>query len=275
MHDEAEYGANGRWGGRLTSKPLPAEDPLLDVLRSVERESLARIWLLRSAMERRVGESFRVIHGALTRRGAAPTLVDLAERAIDDEFRHAELSRVVASRIAGKELPMPERLPFETPRHEGATPELRDALFVVGQCALNETTASAYLEACLQRAEGSVARSALRELLSDEIDHGRIGWAYLASLDPATRAQVARWLLPMAYVNLKNWRKETPDDPGHAAAMTLHGAPQPSIIHAALVDALKSLVVPGLRQLEMDTSRLERWLDAGASTDTPPVELVG
>jgi len=270
-----EYGAKGRWGGRLTSKPLPADDPLIDTLGAVERKNLARTWLLRAAMERRVADSFHVIHGALTRRGAAHALVDLAERAIDDELRHSELSRLVASRIAGRDLPAPERLPFETPRHEGVSPELRDALFVVGQCALNETTASAYLEACLQRAEAPVARTALRELLADEIDHGRIGWAYLASLEPAMRARVARWLLPMAYVNLKNWRKETPQDPQHAAVMELHGAPHPSIIHEALVDALRSLVVPGLRELDMDTGALERWLDAGASTDKAPVELVG
>jgi hypothetical protein len=223
-------------------------------------------------MERRVADSFRVIHAAMTRRRVAPALVDLAERAIDDELRHAELSRVVASRIAGKDLPAPALLPLETPRHEGASPELRDALFVVGQCALNETTASAYLEASLHGAEGPVARTALRELLSDEINHGRIGWAYLATLEPSMRAQVARWMLPMAYVNLKNWRKETPDDPGHVAVMALHGVPHPSIIHAALVDALRSLVVPGLRELGMDTGGLERWLDAGASTEKPPLE---
>jgi hypothetical protein len=274
MTPVAEYGIKGRWAGRLTSKPLPSDDPLIDALRSAERANLARTWLLRAATERRVAESFRVIHGALARRGVAQALVELAERAIDDELRHAEISRLVASRIAGKDLPGPERLPFEIPRHEGASPELRDALFFVGQCAINETTASAYLEACLQRAEAPVARTALRELFSDEIEHGRIGWAYLANLEPAVRARVARWMLPMAYVNLKNWRKETPEDPGHAAVMASHGAPHPSIIHAALVDALRSLVVPGLRELGMDTGALERWLDAGASTDRPPLELM-
>ena len=274
MRAAADFTERGRWGGRLTSRPLPTEDALVDALRPIDRKRLADTWLWRASMERRVADSFQIVLAALRRRGAPAPIVDLAARAIDDEHRHAELSRVVASRFAGRELPAPPRLELEVPRHTGASPELRDALFVVGQCVLNETTAGAYLEASLDHAEAPLARAALRELLSDEIDHGRIGWAFLASADAATRAQVARWILPMAYVNLRNWRKESPDDPGYDDVLAVHGVPHPSIIHAALVDALRSLIVPGLRELHLDTGALERWLDAGANTDRAPVELL-
>jgi hypothetical protein len=269
-----EYTERGRWGGALTRKPLPVEDPSIDALGATERSMLAEIWQRRAAMERRVADSFQVIHGALVRRNAPADLVTLAERAIDDEFRHAELSRVVASRFAGRELPAPERLTLEVPKHTGASPELRDTLFIVGQCVLNETTAGAYLEACLQRAGGTLAKVALSELLSDEIDHGRIGWAHLASLDAATRAQVGKWLLPMAFLNLRIWRYETPLDPTHTEALSLHGAPPPEVIHSALVDALRTLIVPGLQELGIVTTAIETWLDSGASTEHAPVELV-
>jgi hypothetical protein len=156
------------------------------------------------------------------------------------------------------------------PRHERASPRVRDALFIVGQCVLNETTASAFLEACLQCAEGALARWALRELLSDEIDHGRIGWAFLASLTAAERAELNWWLLPMAFVNLRQWRLETPNDPAYQPVLALHGAPPPSMIHAAVLDALAELIVPGLDRLGMDTAPLRRWLDAGAGTHCPP-----
>jgi len=270
-----EYTERGRWGGRVTSKPLPLEDASIEALRAGERRRLADTWIWRAAMERRVADSFQVVRDALARRSAPHALVELAERAIDDEYRHTELSRLVASRFAGADLPAPALLPLEIPRHRGASPELRDTLFIVGQCLLNETTAGAYLEACLTHAEGAVAKSALRELLSDEIDHARIGWAHLATVDAATRAEVGRWLLPMTYVNLRNWRKESPLDPDHTDALTLHGAPPASVIHAALVDTIRSLIVPGLRELHIDTGALERWLDSGASTDRPPVELLG
>ena len=267
---QTPHGENGRWGGRLTRRPLPVADPSIDALSGDDRHDIATIWLYRAAMERRVADAFEVIRDALRRRNAAAPLVALAARAVDDEYRHTELSRVVASRFAGTELAAPKRLALEVPKHARASPELRDTLFVVGQCVLNETTASAFLEVCLAHARGALARTALQELLSDEIDHGRIGWAHLASLPEATRADVARWLLPMAFVNLRTWREHSPDDPRHRESWTLHGAPPADVTHAALVDALRTLIVPGLQDLRMRTDALERWLDDGAPTDRVP-----
>jgi len=267
---QTEYGERGRWGGRLTKRPLPEHDPSIDALSRSDRRELAAVWLHRAAMERRVADAFKVIHDALRRRNAGTPLVELAERAIDDEYRHAELSRVVASRFAGTELAAPKRLLLEPPQHAGASPELRDTLYIVGQCVLNETTASAFLEVCLVHARGAVARSALRELLSDEIDHGRIGWAHLAALPESTRAVVARWLLPMAFLNLRTWREQSPDDPRHQATWSQHGAPPADVTHRALVDALRTLIVPGLKELRLSTDAVEAWLDDGAPTDRLP-----
>lgn len=269
----SEHTPNGRWGGRLTQRALPLEDPSIDELSASHRKRLADTWLLRAAMERRVADSFEVIRDSLKRRSAPASLVDLAVRAIDDEYRHAELSRVVASRFAGEELAAPARLPLELPKHAGASPELRDTLFIVGQCVLNETTASAFLEVCVSHAEAPLAKAALRELLSDEIDHGRIGWAHLASLDAATRAEVGRWMLPMAYLNLRIWKHESPYDPSHNDVLTLHGVPSAEILHEALAGALRDLIVPGLKALAMETTALEAWLDAGAFTDRAPAEF--
>lgn len=260
-----------RWNGKLTSRPLPETDATIGALSRAERARLSETWMLRAAMERRVGDSFVVVRDALRRREAASELIDLAERAIDDESRHEELSRVVASRFAGRELALPARLPLEVPAHRGASPELRDTLHIVGQCVFNETTASAYLECSLEHAaDGTLAKAALRELLSDEIDHGRIGWAHLAACDSRTRAAVTPWLHAMAFTNLKEWRRETPHDPSHTEAMTKQGVPPAAIVHEALVDALRTLIVPGFVALGMNVDALAKWLDAGASTDATP-----
>lgn len=267
-----EHTERGRWSGRLTQRPLPEHDPSIDALSPFERKRLGEIWLVRAAMERRVADSFEVIHGALQRRGASSDLVELAARAIDDEYRHTELSRLVASRFAGRELPTPQRLELEVPRHKAASPELRDSLFVVGQCVLNETTASAFLETCYELATGALAKAALRELLSDEVEHGRMGWTYLASLDQRTRDEIGPWLLPMAYLNLRVWQKESPEDPSHTEALSAHGAPPAKVLHEALVDAVATLILPGLRELGMATGPVEAWLAAGADTSRPPLE---
>lgn len=264
----------GRWGGALTQRPLPEHDEAIEALSPALRAKLAGIWLSRAAMERRVADSFTVVASALARRSRDESLVRLAERAVDDEHRHAELSRIVASRFAGRDLPSPPHLALVVPEHRGASAELRDTLHVVGQCVLNETTATAFLETCLRFATGDLARRALRELLSDEIDHGRVGWAYLATTSTETRREVGRWLLPMAYLNLRLWREESPVDPEHPPALSAHGAPPGEVIHAALVDALGTLILPGLRALAVPVGPLERWLEAGAFTDRAPSELV-
>lgn len=261
---------DGRWGGRITQREMPAQDDDIARLSAGDREMLAGIWLARAAMERRVGDSFEVVHAALARRGAPAELVAIAHRAIDDEVRHTELSRVVASRYAGHELTLPQRLTLAVPKHEGASPELRDTLHVIGQCVLNETTAGAYLEACLDAATAPTAAWATRELLSDEIEHGRVGWAYLASRSAEERAACAPWLLPMAFLNLREWQRETPLDPAYRTHFAAHGAPDPVTLRAALVGALRDLVIPGFRALAMDTTALEAWLDSGADTSAPP-----
>jgi len=74
----------------------------------------------------------------------------------------------------------------------------------------------------------------------------------------------------MAFLNLSTWREQSPVDPRHRDAWTLHGAPPADVTHAALVDALRTLIVPGLAELGMPTDALEAWLDDGAPTEKPP-----
>jgi len=176
MNSEAMTQGPRRWDGRLTGRPLPVEDPTIDALSPAQREEVSAHWLERGAAERRVGDAFAVIHQVLVEASADPALVNLAARAVDDESRHAELSRVVASRYAGRELSNPPSLKLSVPAHQGATPALRRSLWIMGQCVLNETFASCVLESSLRVTNAPLARAALRELLSDEIDHARIGW---------------------------------------------------------------------------------------------------
>jgi hypothetical protein len=248
--DEVTFRADGRWGGKLTRRPVPQADPTVDALDDDQRRDLVDVWLGRAASERRVGDAFVVVRESLVDLGAAEVLVRLADRAVDDEMRHAELSRIVASRVAGKELDAPPRLALRLPRHEGASDELRRTLYVVGQCAFNETFASAFLEAALGAATGTMARAALRELLSDEIDHARIGWAHLAAVPASIRALVAPWLPAMTRANLRMWREAPrpyPTDP----VLHAQGAPSAAMVEAALATGLTELVVPGFEALGM------------------------
>ncbi len=257
---------DGRWEGRLTSRPLPLDDPSIDALDGAARDALARHWLARAASERRVADAFVVVRDALAAQGGDGELVALADRAVDDEIRHTELARVVASRFAGRELAPPPLLPLVVPAHREASDALRRSLHVVGHCAMNETIASAVLEAALAEATAPLARAALRELLSDEIDHARIGWAHLAALPAETRAALGPWLLPIARANAREWRaanREVPTD----ESLVAHGAVTRPLVERALRVALESLVVPGLAHVGLAHEAVARWVAEGAPTD--------
>jgi hypothetical protein len=260
-----ESRASGRWGGKLTSRPLPDDDDTLAALSDDDRRTLVEVWLGRSATERRVGDAFAVIRDTLVELRATPELLAMAARAVDDEHRHAELCRYVASRVQGSELEPPPPLALEIPVHPGAGEELTRTLHVVGMCALNETMASAFLETCLRGAKAPLAHAASRELLSDEIDHSRIGWAHLATTSEAIRKGVGRWILPLTRGQLRLWRASAR---GYASSDTLteQGAPPRERIDEALVGSVRELIIPGLDRLGVGTRVLTEWLEAGAVT---------
>lgn len=242
----------GRWGGRLSSRPLP-EGPVGLELDDAARTVVVEAWLGRSSAERRAGDSFAVIRDALAARDAPAPLIELAARAIDDEHRHAEICRVVAARYAGRDLPAPPPLPLVVPPHAGASDELRHSLHVVGQCALNETAASAFLEACLARAKPPLVRAALRELLADEIDHARIGWAHLAAASADHRRELGPWLPRLVRAYVVEWSRSFAPPPGMDLAA--HGVPPRDEIVAAVEAAMEHVVRPGLAHLGFASER--------------------
>ena len=255
----------GRWGGRLTSRPLPESDPELEALSDEQRDQLVQIWLARASSERRVADASVVIRDALEQCHGNAQLIALSARAVDDEYRHAELSRIVAARTAGRELDAPERLSLVIPRHQGAPDWLIPTLHILGHSAMNETFASAFLEASLAFAKAPLGRAALRELLSDEVDHARIGWGHLASLKASERAELVPWLDSLVYANLKMWR-DTPRSYSIDPVLHRHGVPPADAIERALLGAVRELIIPGLAHFGLPTASLELWLSNGAPT---------
>jgi hypothetical protein len=255
---------SGRWGGALTSRPLPVTDPEILAMTPLAREEMGRIWLSQAATEARVAKSFALIHGALVALGADAGLSAVAERAIDDEHRHTALCRTMAERYVGAAVVATPELPFAPPRHDAAESDrARRILWIVGQCAFNETFASAYLALCNDRAELPLAQAAMRELLSDEIDHARIGWAFLSTLNAADKALVQGWLEPIAIANLREWRavRLAEDE-----RLSRHGVPPSAAVEDALREAVADLIVPGLAHVGLDPRPLERWVARGAPT---------
>ena len=258
----------GRWLGAITSRPLPSSEEEIASLSPSLRASLGRIWWMQAATEARVAHSFEVVHASLAKLDAPHALVQLAHRAIDDEHRHQKLCEELAFRYVGNELGPTARLPLTHPLHATAkSDEERAALFVVGQCALNETFASAYLTAAREECTSPLGRAALRELLADEIDHARVGWAYLMSASAALRVSLSDWILPLTVCNLREWEEVASQSEGHVGSeLAAHGVPRAEAIREALREAVSGVLLPGFAHVGLDTRAMERWAAKGMET---------
>jgi hypothetical protein len=159
----------------------------------------------------------------------------------------------------GVVLPAPEPAPIAVPVH-GVPPRLERILQVVGMCSVNETMACAFLELCLDAAEGPIMQAALREVLGDEIKHARIGWAYLASarLDDGERQVIARAILPLVQMQWRGWCEQLATLPD--AALPEHGCPARAAIESAALAAVAELVLPGFAHLGYPVEAARKWL---------------
>jgi hypothetical protein len=256
--------ALGRWGGRITSRALPDATAELAELDPRLLRQLAHSWWMQSATELRVATSFAIVHEALVGLGAEPALVDLAFRAIDDEHRHTALCKEMARTLLGQDTPEPPDMDAARPTHPEARDEReRRALHVVGQCALNETFASAYLTTAFKGTESPLARAALNELLRDEIDHSRLGWAYLQTMPAALRPAISSWLVPLTIANLREWRTSAAS---HDQRLEAHGIPRAEAVREALDEVVREVLVPGFAYVGLDVRALERWAAQGMAT---------
>ncbi|MFT5355454.1 MAG: hypothetical protein ACI9KE_002673 [Polyangiales bacterium] len=256
--------SDGRWGGDATRNPAPGITEAFDdaqALTPQERIDVASTWHMQASTEARVAGQFAVVRDALVSLNADGGLIRLATRAVDDEHRHAALCEDVAGRYLGRVVSPYVVLPEHRPEHPGASDALRHVLYVVGQCCLNETFASAYLSTAQEHATSPVARWALRELLSDEVDHARIGWGFMHDLPPAMNRLLSDWLVPITVCNLREWRSiELPKDD----ALVAHGIPPHEATQDAITETLHGVVIPGFAHAGLDTRALERWAAAGA-----------
>jgi hypothetical protein len=250
----------GRWGGRVTNRPLP-DDLALDTLSPALRDTVSRGWCQRAAAELQTSAIMSVVCQDVVALQPGSHAARLVARAVDDERRHAEICRQVASRYAGTDLALPLESPVGIPRYDGAPEEVERVLRIVAQCSIGETIAAVFLDASLEAARGPLARAATRELLGDDVEHARIGWALLAGSSATTRRGVEPWLLPMLRGYVRLWSEATPcaSEPGARE----HGLPTPADVAMAARRAMVEVIVPGFGLLGIKPRGLDEWAASG------------
>jgi hypothetical protein len=218
-------------------------------LGSAARHVLGTLWARRAEGELHAAATFSGLYRDCQVFGVDAGITQLCERAVEDERFHGELSLLVAEHYCGAPLASPVPVASAL-RFESCAAEVAPALRFLLQAALSETIAVVYLRQCHREATSRLVRAAVRELLHDEIDHARLGWAYVATAvsRPAVRGSLCRELASMLAVVSDAWAK--PHSPGeyplgHGVLSELH-------TRALTEEAIQSIVLPGLARFGIE-----------------------
>jgi hypothetical protein len=206
------------------------------------RLALAKLWQERADSESAVRTVFHQLADAFAATGAHPEVITLARRAAEDEVRHAAVCTELATAYRREPVaPAVEpavRLPDYVPDRR-----LRAALHAVNLCCIGETIAVAFVEACLQDCTDPALREIHRRHLADEVRHARVGWAHLASLTAAERAEVESWVPELVRAQLSGWEERLGELP--EAGVPGHAYPPRAELVRAVQTAVRELVLPG------------------------------
>jgi hypothetical protein len=239
---------------------LPLDDPSVDALDVATRQALSLHWEARATSELRVASIFAVLARELFETGADAPVMTICARAVSDEVRHAEICRLLAERYGDRDVSWPSPGPVPMPLHGTAPERLRPTLRAVAMGCINETIASAWLDACLKDATSPLARAAIRELIADDVHHARLGWAHLGSsrVTAQTRTEIAAWLPRLLHTAALPWIAIAGDLPDGVPA---HGVPKAATTRATVEAAVRSVILPGFEALGVSIGPARTWVD--------------
>lgn len=200
------------------------------------------MWERRAASELSAAMAFTSIAQRLIGLGRPAEVQYLAARAVSDEVRHCAIALQLA-RAYGAESRWPNIGP---PASDEATDRL-----IVATCCVNETLGGAFLQESLRRATGPVMQTALRELLKDEVDHGRIGWAFVAELTTDQKSALAEHLPGLLQACVRVWTRRSAELP---SGLEAHGVLGAEDVRATVQQALRDVVLPGFEHVGVPVS---------------------
>ena len=227
------------------------------------RDQLATLWRDRTIAEHRSIGVFNLYALDLLGVGAPAELLSLACRAALDEVRHAELfARLTALYSTETETPPPG---IPSMPDDPAVP-LR---FQVAREALHlsvgsETYSAVSLTELHARAIDPVVKDVLAVILSDEVHHARMGWAFLgtpALVDAQLLAYLDTDVLPMFDGLVKSMFGDpaalpaSSIAPEHRALAEAHGYLSLRDEYRLFLETIDQVWIPGLLSLGLPAAR--------------------
>jgi len=227
------------------------------------RAKVGGAWRARMKQEHLAVGAFALLTSELAAEGCEPVVLSRVAWAASDEVRHADVCRRLAALLLGDSA-VPHRLRGvpRVPSHPEASAGERAILHVVEMCCLSETLTCVYLTEMLARATHPAARAALESLLEDEIDHGRVGWAHLATRRDPALAPGLPGALPAMLERTVGWvmkLAETHPEPDDRSLEALgylgHDAGA-----AIFARALRDVILPGFEVLGVDLGPARQYI---------------
>ncbi|MCB9596241.1 MAG: ferritin-like domain-containing protein [Sandaracinaceae bacterium] len=179
-----------------------------------------------------------------------------------DELRHAEICGQVVVALGGSSRARRETTVRPIAVHPSCGPEERALRNVLTTC-LSEMYSIAFFVASLDRMEDPYLRAVTRELLTDEVLHGRFGFYYLEGCGdwlasrPDVRASVSRYLRYVFAVCEREFVREPRARAG--ADDDALGLVPSDLARDVFLDTMESAVAPGLERFGLDATRA--WRD--------------
>lgn len=229
--------------------------PSVDPVRQVALDA----WTGRFATEVEASARFASLAWRLRQAHAPHPVVSLAERASDDERRHAAHCQRYVSRLGGVPLSPSSEVVEYAPRSLDASQRLTYEM--VAQCCVAETVSTSTLVTLAKAVDEPELHSVIHELARDEVNHGKLGWGYLAWARTWQELSFLGPLLPTMLDSstsreLFGSTAPSADDP----ELYRYGVIPLATRRDLYVTTLEEVVFPGFEQHGIDTSMGWRWL---------------
>ncbi len=218
---------------------------------SVDQRSLvANYWWQRAEGEMTSWVGFRHVLEDLRLEAAPAPVLRLAERAVADERRHALWCRDWALAFGHEDLGPVQPRATRPIAFESASPA-ENRLLRIAFCCLTETVGCFVLREARPRIQSPPLRKLNQRHLADELQHCRVGWGYLSSLD-AQKKQVLRAWLPRLLELLPVACAEGPEQ--DREELVPFGYFTPRLLVRAHQQAIQQVVLPGLHHLGLESA---------------------
>ena len=217
----------------------------VDGLSSEQRAELAAYWWQRAEGEMTSWVGFRHVLDDLEVEGSPPKLIALAKRAVHDERQHALWCRDWAMKFGRVDSSEPR--PRSERRVElGGASESENRVLRVALCCFTETVGCFILRHVRPRVSNPELRALNRRHLADELQHSRVGWGYLASIDERRKdllRQRVSELLDLLPIACCDGSEQDLDE------LVPFGYFTPRLLRKAHDEAVHEVIVPGLVHL--------------------------